>query len=102
MADRFDVVPVGPDDEGAVVVRVVVRAKARGAVVFAAGVQSGAVEVLDLLAAVSREANVQRRRLRRGLEQPERRFALRAQVKAVFPSQYDADAERRKRPANPS
>ena len=47
MEDRFDVVPVRVDDERCVIPGVVVRAKARRAVVTAAGFDSGAVELVN-------------------------------------------------------
>ena len=47
MEDRFDVVPVRVDDERCVVPGVVLRAKARRAVVAAACFDSGAVELVD-------------------------------------------------------
>ena len=57
MADGFDIVAVRVDDEGAVIVGVVVRADARRAVVLAAGSQRRRVEGVDL-GAVSRGEGV--------------------------------------------
>ena len=48
MADGLDVVAVGIEDEGAVVVRVIMRAKARSAVVAAASIHCRAVESVDV------------------------------------------------------
>jgi len=45
--DRFDVVPVGVNDERCVIPAVVMRSKTRRAVVAAAGFDSGAVELVD-------------------------------------------------------
>jgi hypothetical protein len=45
--DRFDVVPVGVNDERCLVPGVVLRAKTRRAVVAAPGFDSGAVELVD-------------------------------------------------------
>src|SRR5688500_7364589 len=45
--DRFDVVPVRVDDERCVIPGVVLRAKARRAVVAAAGFDSSAVELVN-------------------------------------------------------
>src|SRR6185437_14878976 len=50
MANRFDVVSVGIDDESGVLVGVIARAKPGGAVVFAAGFQRRAMEGGDLRA----------------------------------------------------
>ena len=47
MEDRFDVVPVRVDDERCVIPGVVMRAKTRRAVVKAAGLDSGAVELVN-------------------------------------------------------
>lgn len=68
MANRFDVVPVRPDEEGGIVVCVVVGAQTRRAVVFAIRGQSRAVESFDLLAVFGRESQVKMRRLLFGLK----------------------------------
>ena len=47
MEHRFDVVPVRVNDERCVIPGVVMRAKARRAVVAAAGFDSGAVELVN-------------------------------------------------------
>jgi len=47
VADRFDVVAVGIEYEGAVVVGVILRAQPRPAVVLAAGGDGGAIEGVD-------------------------------------------------------
>ena len=47
MEDRFDVVPVGVNDERCVIPGVVMRAETRRAVVAATGFDSGAVELVD-------------------------------------------------------
>ena len=61
MAYHFDVVIVKVEDKGPVVVRVVVRPQARGAIVAAAGTQRGGVEGVDLRARGDAECHVQRR-----------------------------------------
>ena len=61
MAHRFDVVSVGPDDERTIVGGMVLRAQARRPIVFAARLESGAVELFDLLAAACREREVEMR-----------------------------------------
>ena len=68
VANHFDVVPVRANDEGCIVVRVVVRAQTRRAIVFAARLQSRAIESFDLLAILRRERQVKMRRLLLGLE----------------------------------
>jgi hypothetical protein len=55
VADHFDVVPVRADDEGRIVVRVIVRAQTRSTIVFATRLESRAMESVDLLAFVGRE-----------------------------------------------
>ena len=62
VVDGLDVVAVGVEHEGAVVVLVVVRARARLAVVRAARGQGGGVEGLDLLLGVDPEGEMAARR----------------------------------------
>jgi hypothetical protein len=69
VANNFDVVPVRSNDESRIVVRVVVRAQARGTVVFATRLQGCTIESVDLLAIFGRERQVKMRRLFVGLEQ---------------------------------
>ena len=72
MANRFDVVPVGTDDESCIVVRVVFRTQTRRTVVFATRLDRRAIESFDLLAILGRERQVKMRRLLLGLEQAQR------------------------------
>src|SRR5688572_23605884 len=76
VANRFDVVPVRTYDESRIVVCVVVRAQARRAIVFGAGLQSRAIEGFDLLAILGAERQVKMRRLLIGLKQAQRNLAL--------------------------
>ncbi len=76
VANHFDVVPVRTNDESCIVVRVVVRAQAGRAIVFAARLQSRAIESVDLLAVLGHERQVKMRRLLLGLEQAQRRLTL--------------------------
>jgi len=69
VANHFDVVPIRANDESCIVVRVVVRAQARRAIVFATRLQSRAIESLNLLATLGRERQVKMRRLLLGLVQ---------------------------------
>ena len=57
VANHFDVVPVRTNDESGMVARVVVRSQARRAIVFAARLQSRAIESIDLLAFLGRRDN---------------------------------------------
>src|SRR5689334_22122293 len=59
VANQFDVVAVRVDDEGRVVVRVVLRPQARPAVVLAARLQRRAMEVVDLLAVPGPERDME-------------------------------------------
>lgn len=61
MADSFNIVAVGIEDEGPVVVRVVGRTEAGGSVVAAAGIQPGPPERVYLSALSSPEGQVNRR-----------------------------------------
>jgi EVE domain-containing protein len=69
VANHFYVVPVRTNDESCVVVRVVVRAQTRRAIVFATRLHSRAIESFDLLAILGRERQVKMRRLLLGLVQ---------------------------------
>ena|SRR6185369_1966878 len=69
VANHFDVVPVGTNDESCIVCRVVVRAQARRTIVFATRLHSRAIESVDLLAILGRERQVKVRRLLLGLVQ---------------------------------
>src|SRR5436309_13107471 len=59
VADGLDVVAVRVEDVGPVVVRVVHRAHARGAVVGRAGGEGGGVERVDVLAPLDPERDVE-------------------------------------------
>jgi hypothetical protein len=69
VANHFDVVPIRANDESCKVVRVVVRAETRRAIVFATRPQSCAMEGFDLLAIFGLERQVKMRRLLPGLVQ---------------------------------
>ena len=79
VADRFDVVAVGVEDERAVVGRVVVLADAGRAVVGAAGRERGRVEGVDRLAVVAGERDVRAGAVRLALRDPELVLALGAE-----------------------
>src|SRR4051812_12718541 len=84
VANRFDVVPVGPNDERCIVVRVVARAQAWRPIVPATGVECGAMESIDLLPAPGRKRQMKMRRLLLGLVQAQGDIALlRAKLDAV-------------------
>src|SRR5262245_43219386 len=76
MANHLDVVPVRVDDERRIVVRVIVRAKARRAVVLAARRESRAMEVIDLPAILGDECDVKMRGLLRGLAEDQRDLSV--------------------------
>ena len=61
VANGLDVVAVGTNNEGAIVVGMIVRAETRGAVVFAAGFDGSMVELIDLLAALRGECQMEGR-----------------------------------------
>src|ERR1043165_6984153 len=69
VADRFDVVPVGTDNERRVVVRVIVRAQARRPFAPGARRKGRAIEGIDLLAALGGERDMKVRGLLLRLEQ---------------------------------
>jgi hypothetical protein len=55
---RLNVVPIWADDEGAVVVRVVLWPQARGSIVFAAGCERRRVKLSDLFSTRCGEGDV--------------------------------------------
>ena len=67
VAHHFDVVPIRTHDESRIVVRVVVRAQTRRAIVLATRLESRAIESFDLAAILGRERQVKMRRLLLGL-----------------------------------
>jgi hypothetical protein len=69
LANRLDIVPVRANDESCVVVRVVMRAQTRRAIVIATRLQGRAIESIDLLPILGRERQVKMRRLFLCLEQ---------------------------------
>jgi hypothetical protein len=75
MANHFDVVPVRTNDEGGIVVRVVLRAQTRRTIAFTPRLKSCAVEVFDLSAILGRESLVETRRLLLDSTDAQRRFA---------------------------
>ena len=58
MANGLDIVAVGVEHEGGVIIRVVSRAQARRAIVLAAGGDCGGVEGIDRLAGCSGERDM--------------------------------------------
>ena len=67
VANRFDVVPVRPDDESRMVICVVILAQTKRTIVFATHLQCRAIETVDLLATLGRECQVEMRGLVLGL-----------------------------------
>src|SRR5262245_7983225 len=97
LTHHFDVVAVRTNDEGRIVVRVIVRAKTRRTIVFPTRFQSRAIESLDLRAILGRERQVKRRRLHVGLVQTQGSLTtLRAKLDTVRrrPLRDYSDAER--------
>ena len=96
VANRFNVVPVRTNDEGCIVVRVVVGTQARGTVVFTTRFQSHAIEGLDLLAILGRERQVKMRWLLVGLVETQLNLTIwAAKLDALRrPLRHNSDAER--------
>jgi hypothetical protein len=80
VANGFDVVSVWIQYEGAVIIRVVVRARAWSTVVFASGGNGCAIKLVDLLAIGGSKCNVHRRRLRRAFVKPKVGFGGNAEA----------------------
>lgn len=76
MADGFDVVAVGIEDERTVIVGVIVRPNAGRAIVTAAGGERRPMESVDPLPAVTSKSDMHRRLVARRLMDPEGRVAL--------------------------
>src|SRR5215211_7566105 len=79
LEDRFDVVPVGVDDEGGIVVGVVALAQAWGPVITPPAGQGGGVEVSHRLGIRSDEGEVERRAGRLPLDERQVLGVLRPQ-----------------------
>ena len=84
MADGFDVVAVGIEDERTVIVGVIVRPNAGRAIVTAAGGERRRMESVDPLPAVTSKSDMHRRLVARRLMDPEGGIAL--QIDAAEPS----------------
>ena len=69
VVDRLDVVPVWADDECCIVVAAVLWAQARRTIVLTTGIESCAIEGIDLVTTVGRERQVKVGRLLVGLVQ---------------------------------
>ena len=80
VADRLDVVAVGIEHEGAVVVGVVVGPEARCAVVAAADGERGGMKPVDDGPVVGGERDVDALALRPAAAHPEERLAVRAEA----------------------
>ncbi|ODU19283.1 MAG: hypothetical protein ABS94_00020 [Variovorax sp. SCN 67-85] len=96
MAYSLDVMTVRSNDEGGVIVRVVVRAQPWRTVVFAACFRRCTVERIDLAAALRCECKVQRNRTVRALVNPERRLTVATQAGPMRSLHCQADSQRRK------
>lgn len=99
VTDGLDVVTIRADDEGCVVVCVVLRAQPRWPVVLAPRGKRRAVEGLDLLPSPSSEGQMQVRRLRFDSPNAQRRLAVRtAKFDTEGPLQSNDHAEWFERP----
>jgi hypothetical protein len=83
VANHFDVVPVRTNDEGCIVVRVVVGAQTRRTIVIGPRLQRRAMKSFDLLAILDSERQVKMRGLLVGLVQAQRSLSLRAKLDTV-------------------
>src|SRR5437667_11724118 len=99
MANGFDVMPVGIEHEYAVVVRVIVRAQTRSAVVPATRSDHSLVESVDLRPRLSPEGNVNGRLVGTLLPDPEVGLGRDAEARELLPFHQQLVAERRQRGA---
>ena len=81
MAHRLDIVAVGIEHEGAVIVRVIVRPQSRRAVILAAGRERGAMEGVDRGAALGGDRDMQDALEPAFAADPEVRLALLAETR---------------------
>ena len=63
MADSLNIMAIRPDDEGRIVIGVVVRPYARRPIIFSSRSESGMIERVDLPSILSCECDVKRHRL---------------------------------------
>jgi hypothetical protein len=94
MANDFDVVAVRANHERRIVVGVIVRAKARGAVVLAARLESRTIELIDLIPAVRGERKMEMPWLLRRFVYPKRGLAVPTEPESVWTLHDDTDAKR--------
>ena len=63
MADRLNIMAIRPDDEGRIVIGVVVMSYARRPIIFSSRSESGMIERVDLLSILGCKCDVKRHRL---------------------------------------
>lgn len=95
MADRLEVVAVGVDHEGSVIVRVIVRSQARHAVVSGTGDQCGLVEGVNSGVIRRRQGHMDARRLRVRGADPESGRTVSAKARAALPGRQPGVTQRR-------
>ena len=83
MAHYFDVVSVRTNDESCIVVRVVIRAQFRRAIVFASGLHSRAIESVDLVTIFGPERQVKTGGFLLRLVQDQRSFILQTKLYTI-------------------
>src|SRR5450755_3415827 len=84
VADRLDVVPIGVQNKGAIVVGMVLRARSRSSVVPAACSHRRPIERVDLCARFGAKRDVDGRHVRLALTDPEVRLGRDAEAGELF------------------
>ncbi len=97
MTHRLDIVTVRTDDEGGIVVGVVLRPHTRGPIVLASSGEGIPIELVNLAPGLCSEREVEWRGVAAGGAQPERRLVVSPQAYGVRHFHRENDAKRRKR-----
>src|SRR5262245_42293282 len=97
MTDGLDVVTVRSDDEGRIVVRMVVRPEAGRPIVFSSRCQGGTVERVDLPAIFGCERDVKRHRLMICGAEPKRGLLSAPQPCSVGDIHHNTNTQRSER-----
>src|SRR2546427_7742285 len=97
VTNGFDIVSVGVENERAVIIRMVVRAQARSAVVLAARGDRRTIERIDVRPRVGAKRDMNRRNIGLALADPEIRLRRHAEACELFPFHQHSVSERRER-----
>src|SRR5271168_5075846 len=97
MADGLDVVAVRVEDEGTVIVRMILRAQARRAIIASAGSERGGVERAHLRLVLRGESHVDRAGWFAAAADPEPALTFAVEASPTVALLHDANTERGQR-----